>query len=185
MSSSNMTERNIIIFDLDGTLANVSVRRSLADSAKAKVLGEVTHPYADKELVQQANEAWWHEWEGVSANIQYDRPSPVADILRGFHMLNRFHIVIFSGRNNRLHNVTLRWLDKHRIHFDDFFIRPANDMRPDEVLKNEMLMSKPEGWRRRVRVIFDDRNKVVKEWKKLALLPEHSFSVVQVADGDF
>ena len=180
-----MSERDIIIFDLDGTLANVEERRSMANAAKAKVLADVTHPYADKELVQQANDAWWHEWEGVPANIQYDRPSVVADILRAFFALGRFHIVIFSGRNGRLRDVTLRWLDKYNIHFDDFYIRPAGDNRPDDVLKNEMLMSQPESWRRRVRVIFDDRDKVVKEWKKLSELPEHSFSVVQVADGNF
>ena len=165
--------KNTIIFDLDGTLANIDARR-------AKSLSN------DK-----------MDWDVFfdPENIQLDEPNlPVIKMAQLFKQ-DGFRIVIFSGRNDRSFFTTKSWLTRNRVPFDLLVMRPdkfqsdswpiakgnpaTKEMRwmPDEILKKEMLdtfINMDE-----VFLVVDDRNKVVKMWRDLGL------NTFQVAPGDF
>jgi len=150
--------RNTVIFDLDGTLANIDVRRKLATKPNDKL-----------------------DW-GVffdPSNIKLDVPNePVVKMAQMFAE-NGFHIVIFSGRTNRTEKTTRSWLSNNRIPFHRLVMRDSNASHfvPDEILKKDML-DKFENIDD-VFLVVDDRNKVVDMWRDLGL------TVFQVADGDF
>ena len=81
--------KNTIIFDLDGTLANIDARRKLATKPNGKL-----------------------DWDVFfdSSNIKLDVPNePVVKMAQMFAE-NDFNVVIFSGRNDRSFNTTKSWL---------------------------------------------------------------------------
>ena len=105
-----------------------------------------------------------------------------------------FEILIFSGRNDRMYERTVEWLEWNDVPYDLLVMRatssrqdmaaesnPATtDMRymPDEVLKKAMLDEFVEDIED-VFLVVDDRDKVVKMWRSLGL------DVWQVAEGNF
>ena len=171
--SGHAMKKDTIIFDLDGTLANIDARRAKALS-NDKMDWDV---FFDPE------------------NIQLDEPNlPVIKMAQLFAE-DGFKIVIFSGRNDRSFFTTKSWLVKHKVPFHKLVMRPdkfkedswpiakgnpaTKEMKfmPDEILKKEMLdtfINIDE-----VFLVVDDRQKVVDMWRDLGL------NVFQVADGDF
>ncbi len=76
----NKNNKKTVIFDLDGTLANIDARRKLATKSNGKL-----------------------DWDVFfdSSNIKLDVPNePVVKMAQMFAE-NDFNIVIFSGRNDR------------------------------------------------------------------------------------
>ena len=167
-------QKNTIIFDLDGTLANIDARKKLATKPNGKL-----------------------DWDVFfsSTNILLDVPNePVVKMAQMFAE-NGFNIVIFSGRNDRSFHTTRSWLSRHRIPFQKLVMRPdkflnwgekiasgniaTQEMRfmPDEILKKHMLdlfVDIDD-----VFLVVDDRQKVVDMWRSLGL------TVFQVAEGNF
>ena len=166
--------KKTVIFDLDGTLANIDARRKLATKPNGKL-----------------------DWDVFfdASNISLDVPNePVVKMAQLFAE-DGFNVVIFSGRNDRSFHTTRSWLSRHRIPFQKLIMRPdkflkrgdkiadgniaTQDMRfmPDEILKKHMLdlfVDIDD-----VFLVVDDRNKVVDMWRALGL------TVFQVANGDF
>jgi len=166
--------KNTIIFDLDGTLANIDARRSKSAKPNGKL---------DWDIFFDAD------------NIKLDKPNhPVIKTAQMFHD-NGFKIVIFSGRNDRSFDATVSWLKTHDVPHDLLVMRPdkfkenswpiadgnpaTQDMRfmPDDILKKKMLDTFVDI--DDVFLVVDDRNKVVKMWRDLGL------NTFQVAPGDF
>ena len=178
--SGHAMKKNTVIFDLDGTLANIEKRRLIAGS-----------PTGNKPEKSKM------DWDVFfdPRNIQLDEPNlPVIKMAQLFAE-DGFRIVIFSGRNDRSFFTTKSWLSRNRVPFDLLVMRPdkfkedswpiadgnpaTKEMRfmPDEILKKEMLdtfINKDE-----VFLVVDDRDKVVKMWRDLG------FNTFQVAPGDF
>src|SRR5260221_5036763 len=73
---------------------------------------------------------------------------------------------------------TLALID-HRYEPGMLMMRPENDYRPDEVLKQEFLDSMLLVDRERLVAVFDDRAKVCAMWRRNAV------TCLQVAPGDF
>ena len=73
----------MILFDLDGTIANVDRRRQAADQAEQDYT--CTHTVGDstmREFNRAAKAEWWKAWQDP-ANIKRDEPSEVVvSILR-------------------------------------------------------------------------------------------------------
>ena len=165
--------KNTIIFDLDGTLANIDARR-------AKSLSN------DK-----------MDWDVFfdPENIQLDKPNKPVIKMAQLLAEDGFKIVIFSGRNDRSFFTTKSWLSLNRVPFDLLVMRPdkfqldswpiakgnpaTKEMRfmPDEILKKKMLDTFVDI--NDVFLVVDDRDKVVKMWRDLGL------NTFQVAPGDF
>ena len=170
----NKNDKKTVIFDLDGTLANIDARKKLATKPNGKL-----------------------DWDVFfdSSNIKLDVPNePVVKMAQLFAE-DGFNVVIFSGRNDRSFHTTKSWLSNNRIPFQKLIMRPdkflnwgdriadgniaTQDMRfmPDEILKKHMLDLFVDI--NDVFLVVDDRDKVVKMWRELGL------PVFQVAEGDF
>ena len=166
--------KRTVIFDLDGTLADIDVRRSKSTKPNGKL---------DWDVFFDAD------------NIKLDKPNhPVIKTAQMFHD-NGFRVVIFSGRNDRSFHATVSWLKSHDVPHDLLVMRPDKfkdkswpiadgnpatpDMRfmPDDILKKKMLDTFVDI--DDVFLVVDDRNKVVDMWRGLGL------NVFQVAPGDF
>ena len=150
--------RNTVIFDLDGTLANIDVRRKLSTKPNDKL-----------------------DWDVFfdPSNIKLDVPNePVVKMAQLFAE-NGFNIVIFSGRTDKTEKRTRSWLSNNRVPFHKLVMRPHKTMNfiPDEILKKDMLDKHADI--DDVFLVVDDRNKVVDMWRSLGL------NTFQVAPGDF
>ena len=88
-------------------------------------------------------------------------------------------VLLVSGREDRWRAETERWLERHGIIADGLFMRKAGDRRKDTVVKREIYQRHIEG-RYTVRVVFDDRDQVVRLWRDELDLP-----CFQVAWGNF
>ncbi len=172
--------KKTVIFDLDGTLANIDARRLKAGSPSGKT------PTPSK-----------MDWDVFfdPDNIKLDTPNdPVIKMAQLFKK-DGFKIVIFSGRNDRSFDTTKQWLKKFDVPFDLLVMRPdkfksdswpiadgnpaTSDMRfmPDDILKKKMLDTFVDI--NDVFLVVDDRQKVVDMWRDLGL------NTFQVAPGDF
>ena len=170
-----MKNKKTVIFDLDGTLANIDVRR-------------------DKSLKRNGR-LNWDIFAAQSSIMDWDKPNPPVIKMAQMFKADGFKIVIFSGRNDRGFHATKDWLKIHRVPFDLLILRPDKfkadswpiadgnpatpDMRfmPDEILKKKMLDAFVDI--DDVFLVVDDRDKVVKMWRDLGL------NTFQVAPGDF
>ena len=88
-------------------------------------------------------------------------------------------VILISGREDRWQAVTERWLARHGIVFDALYLRRRGDRRKDTVVKREIYEQHIAGVYT-VRVVFEDRDQVVKLWRDDLELP-----CFQVAWGDF
>tara|TARA_X000000368_G_scaffold273484_1_gene216854 strand:+ start:135 stop:641 length:507 start_codon:yes stop_codon:yes gene_type:complete len=166
--------KNTVIFDLDGTLADIEIRRKKSIKPNGKMDWDIFfHP----------------------DNIQYDKPIPAIVNLIQTYEDKAYKIVIFSGRNDRSWKETKDWLKTHNIPHDLLVMRPdkfksksspvadgnpaTGDMRfmPDEILKKKMLDEFVDI--DDVLFVVDDRQKVVDMWRDLGLV------VLQPAPGNF
>jgi hypothetical protein len=149
-------EKNIVIFDLDGTLANIDDRREKSMKPNGKL-----------------------NWDKFSSDelIKTDLPNiPVIKTAKLFHQ-NGFKIYVLSGRSINTKRVTTQWLKKYDVPFDVLKMREKNDNTPDEVIKKEYVVKL--AILDNIFLIFDDREKVVKMWRSLGL------SCFQVNEGKF
>lgn len=87
-------------------------------------------------------------------------------------------IILLSGREDTSRLDTEEWLTRHSIPFDELHMRPEDDFRSDALVKHELFGVHVEG-RFDVRLVLDDRNRVVDLWRQLGL------PCWQVNDGDF
>ena len=151
----------IVIFDLDGTLADIDTRRALSLKMNGKI-----------------------DWDKFfdPNNIQLDDPNqPVIDIANMLHSQG-YLIYIFSGRSDKTEDATIAWLDKHNVSYDLLQMRPQGLLyKPDNDLKQGWLdtITLGKAGKDRVAMVFDDRQQVVDMWRKNGL------TCFQVADGDF
>jgi phosphoglycolate phosphatase-like HAD superfamily hydrolase len=167
--------KKTIIFDLDGTLANIDSRRDISMKPNGKLD--------------------WDIFAAPNSILALDKPNaPVIKMAQMFKA-DGFKIVIFSGRNDRGFDATVQWLNDFKVPFDLLVMRPdkfkdkswpiadgnpaTSDMRfmPDEILKKKMLDTFVDI--NDVFLVVDDRDKVVKMWRDLGL------NTFQVAPGDF
>jgi len=87
-------------------------------------------------------------------------------------------IIITSARNERHRDVTMKQLELARVDYDAMYLRDDGDMRPDDIVKEELLGKiRADGYN--PTIAFDDRNQVVNKWRELGI------NCYQVRSGDF
>jgi phosphoglycolate phosphatase-like HAD superfamily hydrolase len=134
----------LIVFDLDGTLANIEHRLDYVRS-KPK------------------------NWAAFDAGIPNDKVNePVAAVFREFAVDQAFHdIVLASGRNERSRQATEDWLAANRLTgWQKLYMRPADDFRGDDIVKREMLDDIISDYGKKPDMVFDDRKRVVDMWRR-------------------
>ena len=152
-----MNNKNIVIFDLDGTLAIVDARRKISTKSNGKM-----------------------DWDKFldPDNIKLDIPNDPVVKMAQLLAEDGFNIFIFSGRSDRTINVTRSWLTRNRIPFHKLVMRDqAKLFIPDDQLKKQFLDEHADI--DNIFAVFDDRQKVVDMWRKNGL------TTFQVADGNF
>ena len=145
-----------LIFDVDGTLMDITHRRHLVDGSQPKDWDK----FLDPEVMK-----------GDTPN------QPVVDI--AIAMQEQGHdIVVVSARNERHREVTEQQLVYAGVNFSHLFLRPDGDFRSDDGFKEEVLDALiAQDWK--PDMVFDDRDQVVAMWRRRGLV------CVQVAKGDF
>ncbi|GAA0315972.1 hypothetical protein GCM10009087_28070 [Sphingomonas oligophenolica] len=145
-----------VIFDIDGTLADVEHRLHHLDGDK--------------------------DWIAFFRDMQDDKPiEPIAELARLLHKaVEAKHgleaVLIVTARPDRedWRRTTLDWLDVHAIPYDRIYFRPEGDTRQDHLVKAEILQRILEDGYEPVLVI-DDRPQVVKMWR------DHGITTLQCA----
>jgi hypothetical protein len=132
----------LIVFDIDGTLANIEHRLDYVRS-KPK------------------------NWAAFDAGIPNDKVNlPVAE---AFHALKAIgHTIIFaSGRNERTRSETELWLIRNGFWGigRKLYMRKADDFRGDDIVKREMLDQIIADFGKKPDMVFDDRPRVVRMWR--------------------
>jgi len=177
--------KNIIVCDLDGTLADLRYRRH-----------HVEHPARQcidcggknmKSCVMCGDmgyDKFKPNWKAFHAECVNDLPlettiEVIAALARSAGLrLNPCEVWIVSGRSDVVRQETVNWLAKHDIEYDRLIMRRDKDYTPDDQLKLKWLNDGtiPKG---RVFCVFDDRDRVVNMWRAQGL------TCYQVAPGDF
>ena len=149
----------IIIFDLDGTLADINQRRKAAINMGG---GKI-------------------DWDFFfdPKNVALDAPNMSVITTAQTFKKQGFKIFIFSGRLDNSKDVTIKWLKHWNVPFDKLQMRPDNKkdkFTPDDVLKQNWLNDLD---KKDILCVFDDRQKVVDMWRA------NGIPCFQVAPGNF
>jgi len=128
-----------VIFDLDGTLADIEHRRH---------------------HVERSNKS--QNWRAFFEECVDDEPQN--HIIQLCHALisSGHQVEIWSGRSDQVRVQTEKWLDVHGLSKVHLKMRSKGDNTPDDVLKQTWLHAS----NRKPDLIFDDRNKVVEMWRR-------------------
>ena len=161
------------ICDVDGTLMNVEKRASYAKKHKK-----------DTDKIMD-----WDIFLDPTVMLEYDTPNrDVVGVIKALRSQTKYNtdvteilenrIIITSARNERHRDVTMKQLQLAGVRYDAMYLRDDGDMRPDDIVKAELLGKIiTDGYN--PTVAFDDRNQVVKKWRELGI---HCY---QVRTGDF
>jgi adenylate kinase family enzyme len=143
----------IIWSDLDGTLCNVEHRRHFVRREGKK------------------------DWNGFFKEMVNDTVNrPVMSVL--LTLGKNYQVVYCSGRPDSWRKETKQWLEDNKAPNGLLFMRPRNDSRPDNIVK-EIILDFEILTRFSVYFCLDDRDQVVK------MLRGRGLTVFQVAEGDF
>ena len=146
----------IYIFDIDGTIADISHRLHYIESNPA-------------------------DWRAFYAACGDDKPIvEVIQIAKALQVNHSIHLI--TGRSEEIRVGTARWVNEQRIFFSELMMRKVGDHRQDSVVKSELLdelLAQTGRPMSSIAGVFEDRKQVVDMWRGRGL------RVFQVADGDF
>lgn len=133
-----------VLFDIDGTLADISHRRPILEK----------DPRA---------------WGAFFAIMGDDTPNKaVVDLYNLIWASKQHECIIVTGRPNDYRKITEQWFIWNHIPFDRLIMRPKNDNRADHIIKEEMLNTLiAEG--KEIAFVVDDRQSVVDMWRRNGL----------------
>jgi hydroxymethylpyrimidine pyrophosphatase-like HAD family hydrolase len=128
----------LIIFDLDGTLCDITHRLHHIKGAKK-------------------------DWDAFNSACTEDlaRTAERAILLAMYDA--GYKIVICTGRSENYRIKTENWLDNNGIKFHDLRMRKAGDYRSDYIVKAEMVSDQE---LEEVLFIVEDRERVVQMWRE-------------------
>lgn len=154
----------MIIFDLDGTIANCEHRRHFVDHKKS---WGSENPIRQHEM---DSGKWKPDWKYFYEACDKDIPiTPTIKVFTRLEEYNDIPIQIWSGRCESVREKTVEWLRSNGS-YDELAcvplkMRPIGDFTPDEILKERWLdeaISEGEN----IDFVFDDRPKVIQMWKR-------------------
>jgi phosphoglycolate phosphatase-like HAD superfamily hydrolase len=128
-------DKKIIVFDIDGTLANIQHRRQYVASRPKN-------------------------WAAFNAGMKFDTVYEDIKWMNVNFGAQGHTIILCSGRSEESRDITSSWLNRNGIFFDDLYMRAAKDHRQDSIVKVELLeqirQKYGEPW-----LWLDDRQQVV------------------------
>ena len=178
----------MIIFDLDGTLANCDHRRHFVENNFYcdhwhKI---PNHPLKMCENCNILYKNWKPDWEAFNEACDKDEPNrPIVDI---FNRLNeeiygfpRIDLEIWSGRSESVRKKTEIWL-KNNVSQSGYYelkMRPIGNYQPEWELKEFWFLDEIIGKGRKIDMVFEQRKYIVDMWRRRGI------TCLQVASGDF
>lgn len=130
-----------VIFDLDGTLADIKKRRK----------------HLDKEVP---------DWKSFNNGMEDDIPNkPIVGLYRTLWESGSYDLIIVSGRSEEYRKFTEQWLSWNHIPYKKLIMRKKNDFRSDDSIKEDILKNIQSNGHNIVFVV-DDRQKVVNMWRR-------------------
>jgi len=170
----------MIIFDLDGTLANCEHRRHFVDrnhpineNRRLSEISLVSTPHPDPDPY-----IWKPDWKSFYESCDKDLPiKQVIEILINCLLSGR-RVEIWSGRCESVREKTMNWIKSnlycsYKLRSNQMMedphlkvkMRPIGDNTPDEVLKEQWLDEElAKG--NKIEYVFDDRPKVIRMWRR-------------------
>ena len=136
-----MTEE-IVIFDIDGTLADVSER-----------LHHINKKPKD--------------WDSFFKGIPQDKA--IRSMVRLCNIIyeSGIKIILCSGRSDQYRRETIEWLTQEGVNYHELVLRRNNDRRNDVIVKREMLAGMD---RSKILFVVEDRAGVVEMWRSEGLV---------------
>lgn len=132
----------IVIFDIDGTLADISER---------------VHHVRRKPK----------NWSAFNAGMAQDKA--IHSMVRLCNVLHAagIYIILCSGRNEKNRPETLDWLNKQGVNYHELLLRKDEDYRSDAVVKREVLQTLDKS---KILFVVEDRSRVVEMWRSEGLV---------------
>lgn len=161
----------MIIFDLDGTLADCDHRRHFVK--RTFCIGD---SYGECTCGKCWN--WKPDWKAFYEACDQDNPiESVISIWNDQISLGGMQMhQIWSGRCESVRQKTEKWLNNNLLCFESHQLRmrPIGDNTPDDQLKERWLdeylnmpgIGKYRGQSNKVDFVFDDRPKVIRMWRR-------------------
>lgn len=131
----------LVIFDIDGTLADISQR---------------VHHIRSKPK----------NWNAFNAGMAKDKA--IHSMIRLCNILYAagLHIILCSGRNERNRPETVEWLKQQGVNYHELLLRKDEDFRSDAVVKREILRNMDKS---KILFVVEDRSRVVEMWRSEGL----------------
>lgn len=132
----------LVIFDIDGTLADISER--------------VHH-------IRKKPKNWNAFNEGIAKDKAIHSMIRLCNVLYA----SGLHIILCSGRNEQNRPETVRWLERQGVKYHELLLRPDEDYRTDSVVKRELIQHIDKS---RILFVVEDRSRVVEMWRSEGLV---------------
>jgi predicted secreted acid phosphatase len=132
----------IVIFDIDGTLADITDRQ--------------------RHVMRKPK-----NWKAFFAGMAEDKA--VASMVRLCNILyaSGVRIILCSGRNESHRKETETWMKREGVNYHEIRLRADGDMRSDTIAKREMLRGIDKS---KVLFVVEDRSRVVEMWRSEGLV---------------
>lgn len=169
----------MIIFDLDGTIANCEHRRHFVDPSYVNEEEATVEYHCDMKGNITRAKGWQPNWKSFYEACDKDTPiQPIVDIWNSHEVelaLGRWNVMIWSGRCESVRQKTIDWLEEHLYCPGTYFfdrilkMRPVGDSTPDDELKEKWLdeyLNATPIKEHKIDFVFDDRPKVVRMWRR-------------------
>jgi HAD superfamily, subfamily IIIB (Acid phosphatase) len=132
----------IVIFDIDGTLADVSER--------------IHH-------LRKQPKDWGAFFDGMAQDKAVRSMVRLCEILYS----SGVKVILCSGRNEAHRGATVEWLARQGVRYHELLLRGDGDRRSDVVAKREMVAGVD---KRKVLFVVEDRSRVVEMWRAEGLV---------------
>jgi phosphoglycolate phosphatase-like HAD superfamily hydrolase len=132
----------IVIFDIDGTLADVSER--------------IHH-------VKRKPKNWNAFFQGMAQDKAIHSMVRLCNVLYE----SGVKILLCSGRSEEHRPQTVQWLAQQGVNYHELVLRSDGDKRTDTIVKREMLAGID---RSKVLFVVEDRSRVVEMWRSEGLV---------------
>ena len=170
----------MIVFDLDGTLADCEHRRHFIEHNKNEDLSWEFESVDNHGIPLNGTEHkgnWFHpndltnpwkpDWKAFYEACDQDKPIyNVMQMARCFMRHEESNVQIWSGRSEEVYQKTIDWLFANQMKgFTCLKMRPIGDYTPDDQLKERWLdeaLAKGE----KIQFVVDDRPKVIRMWRR-------------------
>lgn len=134
-------QTHTVLFDIDGTLANIEHRRPFLDGDRP-------------------------DWRAFNDEMGGDTPNaPIVALYKTLWGSPDYDLILVSGRGEASRALTEQWLTWNEIPFERLLMRREKDSRADHIVKEEILDSLlAEG--KTILFTVDDRQQVVDMWRR-------------------